>query len=65
VRILELDPPDPGAMCVQGNPNALTFYLGTSKLGAGSLRPARLVRVKKWAGPLPPDLPPIERRPGL
>jgi biotin/methionine sulfoxide reductase len=64
-----LDPADPDAMCVHGNPNVLTFDRGTSKLAQGCSGQHALVEVERWAGPLPPirayDPPPMERRPGL
>ena len=36
-----LDPADPDAMCVHGNPNVLTFDRGTSRLAQGLRGPAR------------------------
>jgi biotin/methionine sulfoxide reductase len=64
-----LDPADPDAMCVHGNPNVLTFDRGTSKLAQGCSGQHALVQVERWTGPLPPirayDPPPMERRPGL
>ena len=64
-----LDPADPDAMCVHGNPNVLTFDRGTSKLAQGCSGQHALVEVERWTGPLPPirayDPPPTERRPGL
>jgi biotin/methionine sulfoxide reductase len=64
-----LDPADPDAMCVHGNPNVLTFDRGTSKLAQGCAGQHALVQVEPWAGPLPPirayDPPPMEGRPGL
>jgi biotin/methionine sulfoxide reductase len=64
-----LDPADPDAMCVHGNPNVLTFDRGTSKLAQGCSGQHALVQVERWTGPLPPirayDPPPMESRPGL
>jgi biotin/methionine sulfoxide reductase len=62
-----LDPADPGAMCVHGNPNVLTFDRGTSRLAQGCSGQHALVQVERWTGPLPPirayDPPAVERRP--
>jgi len=64
-----LDPADPNAMCVHGNPNVLTFDRGTSKLAQGCSGQHTLVEVERWKGLLPPvrayDLPSMEERPGL
>ncbi len=64
-----LDPADPDAMCVHGNPNVLTFDRGTSKLAQGCSGQHALVEVERWTGPVPPirayDPPPTESRPGL
>jgi biotin/methionine sulfoxide reductase len=64
-----LDPADPGAMCVHGNPNVLTFDRGTSSLAQGCSGQHCLVEVERWTGPLPPIRayapPPMELRPGL
>ena len=49
-----LDPGDPGAMCVHGNPNVLTFDRGTSRLAQGCSGQQCLVEVERWDGPLPP-----------
>lgn len=49
-----LDPADPGAMCVHGNPNVLTRDKGTSSLGQGNIGQHALVEVERWTGPLPP-----------
>jgi len=61
-----LDPAEPDAMCVHGNPNVLTFDRGTSKLAQACSGQHALVEVERWAGPLPPirayDPPAIERR---
>jgi biotin/methionine sulfoxide reductase len=61
-----LDPADPDAMCVHGNPNVLTFDRGTSKLAQGCSGQHALVEVERWTGPLPPvrayEPPPIEQR---
>jgi biotin/methionine sulfoxide reductase len=62
-----LDPVDPDAMCVHGNPNVLTFDRGTSRLAQACSGQHALVEVERWTGPLPPirayDPPPMERRP--
>ena len=64
-----LDPADPDAMCVHGNPNVLTFDRGTSKLAQGCSGQHALVQVERWTGPLPPirayDPPALERRGGV
>jgi biotin/methionine sulfoxide reductase len=64
-----LDPADPDAMCVHGNPNVLTFDLGTSSLAQGCSGQHALVQVERWTRPLPPirayEPPPVEERPGL
>jgi len=64
-----LDPADPDAMCVHGNPNVLTFDRGTSKLAQGCSGQHALVEVERWTGPLPPirayDPPALERRGGV
>jgi biotin/methionine sulfoxide reductase len=64
-----LDPADPDAMCVHGNPNVLTFDRGTSALGQGCAGQHALVEVERWTGPLPPvkayEPPRTETRPGL
>jgi biotin/methionine sulfoxide reductase len=61
-----LDPADPDAMCVHGNPNVLTFDRGTSKLAQGCAGQHALVEVERWTGPLPPirayEPPPTEHR---
>jgi biotin/methionine sulfoxide reductase len=62
-----LDPRDPDAMCVHGNPNVLTFDRGTSRLGQGCAGQHALVQVELWTGPLPPirayEPPPAASRP--
>ncbi len=62
-----LDPADPEAMCVHGNPNVLTFDRGTSRLAQACSGQHALVQVERWTGPLPPirayDPPAVERRP--
>ena len=62
-----LDPADPDAMCVHGNPNVLTFDRGTSRLAQACSGQHALVEIERWTGALPPirayDPPPIERRP--
>jgi biotin/methionine sulfoxide reductase len=64
-----LDPADPGAMCVHGNPNVLTFDRGTSRLAQGCAGQHALVEVEPWTGPVPPirayDPPPTEPRSGV
>jgi len=64
-----LDPTDPEAMCVHGNPNVLTFDRGTSKLAQGCSGQHALVEVERWTGPLPPirayDPPALDRRGGV
>jgi biotin/methionine sulfoxide reductase len=64
-----LDPADPDAMCVHGNPNVLTFDRGTSSLAQACSGQHALVQVERWRGPLPPIRayapPPVEERPGL
>jgi biotin/methionine sulfoxide reductase len=64
-----IDPADPDAMCVHGNPNVLTADRGTSRLGQGCSGQHALVQVERWTGPLPPirayGPPPTERRPGM
>jgi biotin/methionine sulfoxide reductase len=63
-----LDPADPDALCVHGNPNVLTFDRGTSKLAQGCSGQHALVQVERWMGPLPRirayDPPATERRAG-
>jgi biotin/methionine sulfoxide reductase len=64
-----LDPADPDAMCVHGNPNVLTLDRGTSRLAQGCVGQHALVQVERWTAPVPPlkvhELPPLEPRPGL
>jgi biotin/methionine sulfoxide reductase len=64
-----LDPADPDAMCVHGNPNVLTLDRGTSRLAQGCVGQHALVQVERWTAPLPPlkvhEPPPLERRPGM
>ena len=64
-----LDPADPNALCVHGNPNVLTFDRGTSRLGQGCAGQHALVEVERWTGPLPPirayEPPPVEHRPEI
>jgi len=61
-----LDPADPDAMCVHGNPNVLTFDRGTSSLAQACSGQHALVEVERWTGPLPPirayDPPPVSPR---
>lgn len=49
------DPSDAGAQHLElhGNPNVLSFDLGTSKLTQGPSALSVLVEVEKWAGPVP------------
>jgi len=47
------DPTDPDAMCVHGNPNALTNDSGTSSLARGSTGQHVLVQIEKFTGELP------------
>lgn len=49
-----VDPTDPDAMCVHGNPNVLTADTGTSSLARGCTGAHVLVQVEKFDGPLPP-----------
>ena len=49
-----LDPADPDAMCVHGNPNVLTEDVGTSSLAHGCTGAHVLVQIEKFDGPLPP-----------
>ncbi len=58
-----LDPGDPNAMCVHGNPNVLTADVGASSLSQGCTGQHVLVEIEKWTGDLPPirayDPPPV------
>ncbi|MDZ7913198.1 MAG: molybdopterin guanine dinucleotide-containing S/N-oxide reductase [Rhodococcus sp. (in: high G+C Gram-positive bacteria)] len=49
-----LDPADPDAMCVHGNPNVLTPDIGTSSLSHGCTGQHVLVQIEKFEGALPP-----------
>lgn len=49
-----LDPSDPASPCVHGNPNALTFDHGTSRLAQGCAGQHAQVEVEVWRGPVPP-----------
>ncbi|NMM86321.1 molybdopterin oxidoreductase [Rhodococcus sp. SRB_17] len=49
-----LDPADPDAMCVHGNPNVLTPDVGTSSLSHGCTGQHVLVQIEKFDGDLPP-----------
>ncbi len=49
-----LDPTDPDALCVHGNPNVLTTDIGTSRLAQGCTGQHVWVEVKRWAGAIPP-----------
>lgn len=61
-----IDPSDPDAMCVHGNPNVLTEDVGTSTLARGCTGAHVLVQVEKYTDPLPPvrahEPPVIARR---
>ena len=46
-----LDPADPDAMCVHGNPNVLTFDRGTSQLAQGCTGQHALVEIERWTAP--------------
>lgn len=63
-----LDRSDFDAMCVHGNPNAVTMDKGTSSLAQGSVGQHALVEIERWNAPAPPITvsgpPPIERREG-
>jgi biotin/methionine sulfoxide reductase len=48
-----LDPGDLDAMCVHGNPNALTMDKGTSSLAQGCSGQHVLVEIERWDGPVP------------
>ncbi len=49
-----LDPADPLSPCVHGNPNALTFDRGTSRLAQGCAGQHAQVEVERWQGSPPP-----------
>ena len=61
-----IDPADPDAMCVHGNPNVLTDDVGTSSLARGCTGAHVLVQVEKFTDTVPPiralEPPPILRR---
>jgi biotin/methionine sulfoxide reductase len=61
-----LDPADLDAMCVHGNPNAVTMDKGTSSLAQGCTGQHVLVEVERWNAPVPQIRvsapPPIEPR---
>ena len=61
-----LDPADVDAMCVHGNPNALTMDKGTSSLAQGCTGQHALVEIERWNAPLPAIKvhmpPPLEYR---
>ncbi|HET8905903.1 MAG TPA: molybdopterin guanine dinucleotide-containing S/N-oxide reductase [Ktedonobacterales bacterium] len=64
-----LDPGDLDAMCVHGNPNAVTMDKGTSSLAQGCSGQHVLVEIERWDGPVP-DIkvhtpPPMQRREDL
>ena len=50
-----LDPADPDAMCVHGNPNVLTFDRGTSRLAQGCAGQHALVEVERVDRPAAAD----------
>ncbi|CAA0098478.1 Dimethyl sulfoxide/trimethylamine N-oxide reductase [Mycolicibacterium vanbaalenii] len=61
-----LDPADPDAMCVHGNPNVLTDDVSTSSLARGCTGAHVLVQVERFTDALPPvraHEPPVIRRP--
>lgn len=64
-----LDRSDFDAMCVHGNPNAVTMDKGTSSLAQGSTGQHVLVEIERWNAPAPEIKvsapPPIEPRSGL
>ena len=64
-----LDPEDPQALCVHGNPNVLTRDSGTSRLAQGCIGQHALVEIERWTAPLPPlrafDPPPTVSRDAL
>jgi biotin/methionine sulfoxide reductase len=47
-------PDEPGAICVNGNPNAVTQDIGTSQLAQGCTGQLCLVQVKRFEG-VPPS----------
>ncbi len=49
-----LDPADPDALCVHGNPNTLTLDRGTSRLAQGCSGQHVLVEIARWEGAPPP-----------
>ena len=49
-----LDPADPDAMCVHGNPNVLTMDKGTSRLAQGCTGQHVLVEIARWDDDVPP-----------
>ncbi|WP_371842448.1 molybdopterin-dependent oxidoreductase [Rhodococcus triatomae] len=49
-----LDPSDPDALCVHGNPNVLTADVGSSSLSQGCTGQHVLVEIEPWTGDLPP-----------
>jgi biotin/methionine sulfoxide reductase len=61
-----LDPADLDAMCIHGNPNAVTMDKGTSSLAQGCTGQHVLVEVERWNAPVPQIRvsapPPIEPR---
>jgi biotin/methionine sulfoxide reductase len=48
-----VDPADPDALCVHGNPNVLTADVGTSSLAQGCTGAHVLVEVERFTGPVP------------
>ena len=49
-----IDPADPEAMCVHGNPNVFTDDIGTSSLARGCTGAHVLVEIEKYAATPPP-----------
>ncbi|MCC6945651.1 MAG: hypothetical protein IT335_13795, partial [Thermomicrobiales bacterium] len=49
-----IDPANPDAMCVHGNPNVLTTDIGTSRLAQGCSGQLAWVEVERWVGETPP-----------
>jgi biotin/methionine sulfoxide reductase len=49
-----LDPDDPTALCVHGNPNVLTRDVGSSRLAQGCTGQLTIVQLSRWEGEVPP-----------
>ena len=49
-----IDPADPEAMCVHGNPNVFTDDIGTSSLARGCTGAHVLVEIEEYAATPPP-----------